>query len=121
MKPLEYGTQISAEVADEYYQEAERAFRNAQKKPYKNFFGKLTNRLNPEHAKELTGAFGVLLPLSIQEAVQQGQAKEATIQNISQLLQDIGTFQSTFRGTGVKMIGHSSLVRSEQRRVRRLG
>lgn len=104
LTPLEYTHVLSPQEADESYAKVADALQEAQQRPYANVIARLRNRLSAGHNKQLINAIGVLLPLSMQSAVQEGLTKQATLSNITDLNCQTMIFLSKFRNTGVRAI-----------------
>lgn len=100
-----YEVKLSPEEADTYFRQVKSALNTAQENPYGNLVDKLRGHLSDRHFKSLVNAFGILLPLTHQEVVQQGRTGEATPEKISQLLMDVGLLLGSFKNTGVEIIG----------------
>ena len=108
MKPLEYNSGLSLEESNKRYQEVETEFKNVKKKYgfLKRIFYPI---ISPEDQKRLGECTGVLLPLSLEKAVQE-EAFNSTefdipiIDRIAILQSDIGEYLSRFKNTGVKTI-----------------
>ena len=112
VKKLDYNSGLSLDEAQQRYTEIAQEFQ-AVKGHYEslfrneNFLNRLRRRMSKDDKKTLSDCIGVLLPLSHEASVQQevvGEepTKDALFYKLQRLEQDILTYASRFRNTGIK-------------------
>lgn len=100
-----FNAKLTSEEADGYFNQVKDALRAAQESPHGNLIDKLRGHLAKNHMNQLIHSAGIIMPLTLQDVVRQGQTKEATPENLNQLMTDVLFFLSQFKNTGVELIG----------------
>lgn len=109
VKTLEYNTNLSLDEAQEKLEEVKMEFEKV--KINYGFFNRLSRRdISPEDNKILADCFGVLLPLSHYDSIQDQVRLTQNIKNtlhyqIQQLSTQILDYLSNFENSGVGRLG----------------
>lgn len=99
-----YHTLLTPEEAEQYFQRVQRGLEAARSRPYKNLMGRVRGHLDDKHGRALIDSVGILLALSTQECVMQGNVPGITQKSLSNSLADVMGFLSDFKNTGVQVI-----------------
>ncbi len=119
-RPDLYEIKLSMDEVRQYIEGARRTFEEARQNPYgrgliRPMLRRRRMEIDPEVDSRLTEVIGDLLPLELQDVVQQATLKrqegEITVSEIARLEGEILVFKSGFKNTGVTRVGSKAKLR----------